>query len=194
MSQQAAAQAPQKSSPVIDKLSPEQMAILNKTGPANVMAEEANEDNEDILYVRDLLATGPRVHDLIDGSGAIRPYRFEDQYTWVEVPYSAAIRLVTNQAFEVRDTNNNVLRMRPREGENGQSIILRTDECVAKFSWLTRDALAELAQGMGMLVNNRTKKEDMEDFLIKKNREIEASAPQPGVDDEGLEGVNEVEI
>jgi hypothetical protein len=174
----------------LSELTPEQAALLQSPAIINKAAPPAEEEEK--LYVRDLLAVNPREHDLVDASNQIHNVIFSNQMDIKEVPYSAGIRLATNDSFEVRDADGNILTATEREGDAGAPIRLLTNQVVADLDELTQDSLIQRCRDLGFPASKRTSKKEMCEFILQKNFQMNPLGSY-GVDEGGLEAANVVE-
>lgn len=120
-----------------------------------------------MLKVKDLAARDrARTHDLRDGEGNIHPTEFPPK-AYKDLSASLALPLVGNPGFEVLGLDGKP--MKPARHRAAESIMLESDQTIARYSELTIDALVERARILpgGDTLSRKDGKETLINFILE---------------------------
>lgn len=148
------------------------------TAPAANSPEEAKVFKWKVV---DTLATrGARTHEFIV-NGKSKLFTFPDQVTPVEVDMDIALRFLQVDTFAVFDHTGKEIVNKAVAGDNDEdSQYLQVDECVAKYTELTHEALLFRAKQAGGAFNKSSAKDDLISYLISETKK---DLPIDGEDD-----------
>lgn len=113
---------------------------------------------------------GPRDHEMIVDGKPVK-YRFPDQYTKLPVGMEVALRFLNADGFEVYDPQDRLVKRAERTlvQSKPDEVLIRSDECIAKYTEITHDALIARAKKMGGNFTKQTPKDDLISFLIAQS-------------------------
>jgi len=120
------------------------------------------------LFVEDLTCSAKhpvRSHEIPQPNGTVTIHELKYGEK-TEMPYADAVQFLKDEAYRVTDAEDERIQPTPPRPATTEKIVLANDQCIARYSELTKDALAvRVAQVPGGHELEKATKPDMVKFL-----------------------------